>query len=213
MNKKRHEHIIQQVPLDYYQVGVKNNILQKIWHTNKLKNVIAYIPNSSQKILDVGCASGWFISEITKKFQKSRCYGVDLYREAIQQATKLYPNIHFKVADAHKLPFKEKTFDLIICTEVLEHVDDPETVFLEIKRVLKKGGRAIVELDSGSLLFSASWYLWRKFVGKVWNDSHLHSFNVKKLEQLSRRCGFLVISKRRFNFGMAMVFVLLKNEK
>lgn len=106
MNKKIHNHIIQQVPVDYYQVGVKNNIFQKIWHTNKLKNVIDYIPNSSQKILDVGCAGGWFISQVSNKFSKARCFGIDIYEEAITYARKRYPYIEFKIADAHKLRYK-----------------------------------------------------------------------------------------------------------
>lgn len=210
MTKKQHNHIIQQVPVDYYQLGVKNNLFQKMWHLNKLKNVPPYIPISSQKILDVGCASGWFISQISKRFSKTKCFGLDIYDKAIVYAKERYPHIEFKIADAHRIPYKRETFDVVVCTEVLEHVDDPEVVFLEIKRVLKKRGRVIVELDSGSLLFSMVWYLWRKFNGKVWNDSHVHSFNVRKLEQLSKKCGFLVVEKKRFNLGMAMVFVLTK---
>jgi len=47
--------------------------------------------------------------------------------------------------------------------------------------------------------------------GKVWNDSHLHSFNIKKLEKMIKSCGFKILKKEKFNFGMAMVF-LIKNE-
>lgn len=205
-----HSHIIQQVPVDYYQVSIKNNFLQQIWHTNKLKNVLNYIPISSKKILDVGCASGWFVFQVAKAFRKARCFGIDIYKEAIAYAQKEYPHIEFKVADAHKIPYKSSAFDTVICTEVLEHVDDPEAVLLEIKRVLKKRGRLAVELDSASLLFSIVWFAWRKFNGKVWNESHVHSFNIKKLEKLAKKCGFLVVEKKHFNLGMAMVFVLEK---
>jgi len=48
------------------------------------------------------------------------------------------------VADAHNLPFKDGEFELVLCTEVLEHVLDPKKVISEISRVLKPGGRVIL---------------------------------------------------------------------
>jgi len=44
------------------------------------------------------------------------------------------------LADAHKIPFKNKTFDCVICNAVLEHVRQPEIVLSEINRVLKQDG-------------------------------------------------------------------------
>ena len=210
MNDKHSLHVIEQVPVDYYQKGIERNIFQRMWHNNKLKVVLRFIPGFPKKILDVGCASGWFISKISKKFPKAKCYGIDIYDKGIKYAKKIYPKIEFKVADAHKIPYKKNTFDLVICTEVLEHLDNPKSAILEIKRVLKKGGVAVIELDSGNLLFSIVWYLWRKFWGKVWNHSHLHSFNVAKLEQMILSCGLKILKRQGFNLGMAMIFLLRK---
>lgn len=209
MNKHIH-HTIEQVPTNYYQRGIRNNLLQRLWHTNKLNVVLSFIPDIPKKILDVGCASGWFISEIAKKNPKTQCYGVDIYGRAIEYGEKNYPNIKFSLADAHVLPFKKDSFDLVICTEVLEHLDNPQDALMEIRRVLKKGATAIIELDSASLLFSITWFIWRKFYGKVWNDSHLHSFNIKKLERMILNCGFEILDRRKFNFGMAMAFCIRK---
>src|SRR6266508_4139523 len=46
------------------------------------------------------------------------------------------PGLHL-VADAHRLPFKDETFDAVVCTEVFEHLIDPQTAAREIIRVLK----------------------------------------------------------------------------
>ena len=118
MNQKHH-HIIEQVPVDYYQKGIKGNIFQKAWHSNKLEKVLEFIPGTPETILDVGCASGWFISKISKKFPKAKCYGIDIYDKGIKYAKKIYPKIEFKAADAHKIAYVKNTFDLVICTEVL----------------------------------------------------------------------------------------------
>lgn len=205
-----HNHIIEQVPIDYYQKGIENNILQRTWHTNKLAAVVSSIKFKPATILDVGCASGWFISKLAINFPAAKCYGIDIYDKAIAYGKKQYPHITFAMGDAHRTPFKKESFDLVVCTEVLEHVDDPKAVLLEIKRVLKKNGVAIIELDSGSWLFSLSWSLWRKFHGKIWNESHQHSFNIRKLTQMIHGCSYEIVSKKKFNLGMAMVFAIRK---
>lgn len=208
-----HNDIIDQVPPNYYQEGVKHNLLQRLWHTNKLhevNTVISKCVNTPQRILDVGCASGWFLSRIAHMHPKASCYGIDIYDKAIQYGKKRYPKLHLRIGDAHKIPYKSQFFDTVVCTEVLEHVDTPSEVLKEIKRALKKKGIAVIELDSGSILFSIVWYIWRKYAGKVWNDSHLHSFTPQKLERAIRKAGFSLISKKTFNVGMAMIFVIQK---
>lgn len=206
MKKLQHHDVIEQVPLDYYQKGVKNNVFQKAWHTRKLQMVLGQISSPPETILDVGCASGWFLSQVQKKFPKAKCTGIDIYKDAIRYGKKKYPKMSFYVSDAGKLPFKAQSFDLVICTEVLEHVNDPSGVISEMKRVLRKKGQLVIELDSGSILFTIVWYLWGLSRGSVWHHAHLHSFTVRKLENLLKRSGFAIERKRQFNLGMAMVF-------
>ena len=95
-----------QVPVTYYQQGIKYNIFQKLWHTHKInlaKKLLNQIKFDS--CLDVGCASGYMVSEITKSYPKAKYFGIDIYDKAIEHAKKAYPNIEFKVASASKLPF------------------------------------------------------------------------------------------------------------
>ena len=88
MNDKHH-HIIEQVPVDYYQKGIEGNIFQRIWHNNKLKIVLRFIPGTPETILDIGCASGWFISKVSRKFPKAKCFGVDIYDKGVKYAKKI----------------------------------------------------------------------------------------------------------------------------
>ncbi|MGH7246141.1 MAG: class I SAM-dependent methyltransferase [Candidatus Levyibacteriota bacterium] len=205
-----HNHVIEQVPVDYYQKGVKNNFFQKFWHIKKLTIVGSLIPFTPRKILDVGCASGWFLSNIAKKYPKAKCFGIDIYKEAVLYGKKRYPKMSFRQADGHRIPFANNSFDLVICTEVLEHVENPNQMLLEIKRVLSEKGVAIIELDSASILFTTVWFLWTKIHGKVWKHAHLHSFNPKKLERLLKNSGFEIKRKQTFTWGMAMVFLVEK---
>lgn len=202
------EEIWDQVPPDYYQNGIKGNLLQRLWHTRKLKSVIDLVDIEPDNILDVGCASGWFLSEISLTFPKANCVGVDVYKKAIDYGKKRYKELELIQADGHNLPFKNNSFDLVICTEVLEHVVDPEKVLAEVKRVLSNDGIAIVEMDSGNFLFKAVWYLWTNVRNGVWHHSHIYPFDAKKLEKMIIKSGFTIARKKSFNFSMAVAFNL-----
>lgn len=208
------EDIWHQVPADYYQQGVKTNSLQRRWHNGKVDAIINLIVNIKPgTILDVGSASGWFLSEIKKRIPAASCTGIDVYAPAIEYAKKHYPDISFKVADAHKLPIKTSSFDLVLCTEVLEHVVAPEEVVSEIERVLKPGGVAVIEMDSGNILFRLVWYWWTNLRNGVWKDSHIHVFNAAILEDMLKKSNMEIVCRKYFNLSMGVVFLMKKKRR
>lgn len=201
-----------EVPPDYYQKGVKKSILQRKWHFGKLRTTLSLAPQDPQKILDVGCASGWFLHEVSKHFKKAECYGIDIYDDAILYGQKKYKHLHLSLADGHTIPFPKNCFDFVICNEVLEHVENPEKVLFEIKRVLKKNGTAVIEMDSGNWMFRAVWYWWTNIRRGVWHDAHIQTFNTQKLERMIKKCGFQILERKEFNYSMAVAFkVCIKN--
>lgn len=210
---KHLDQILHQVPVDYYQSGVKNSFFQKTWHTNKLKNVLEMIKMANPrpaKILDVGCASGWFLSEVSGNFPKADCHGVDLYKEAVSYGSKRYKKLKLRQSDAHKLPYGDNLFDTIICCEVLEHVENPKQVLIEIGRVITPDGFLVVEIDSGNFLFKLVWYWWTSLRKGVWVDAHVHSFNIQRLNKLFKESGFTLVKEKTFNLSMGVVFLLKK---
>lgn len=200
-----------QVPKDYYQKGIKKNLLQRIWHRNKIKHAKKIIQNLSfNQCLDVGCASGYMISEIAAEYPKATFFGVDVYDKAIKYAKIKYPHIKFYRSPAEKMSFKENSFNLIISYETIEHVQNPPAFLLEIKRVLKKDGTFILAMDSGNLLFKIVWYIWENTTGKVWQNAHLNAFHHSQLEKLIKSSGFKIKKKLLTHFSMEVVFILQK---
>lgn len=211
MKKTKLYKIWNQVPVDYYQKGIKANIFQRTWHINKINTSKKIIANIKFKnCLDVGCASGYMISEIAKDFGKTIYFGVDAYDKAIKYGAKQYPNIKFKVAMAEKLPFKQNCFDLIICYETMEHVNDPRKALSEIKRVLAVNGSVILAMDSGNWMFRAVWEVWERTKGTVWKGAHLNPFHHEELEKLIKQVGLKIKKKFFSHFGMEVIFILSK---
>lgn len=86
------------------------------------------------KILDIGCGMGRLLHE-AGKFTDAKLYGIDISWNAITEATKRYPKINFKVVDAEQLVGK---YDLIINSQTLEHVNDPEKIISRMKECGKR---------------------------------------------------------------------------
>lgn len=211
MNNKNLKIIWNQVPPNYYEEGLRKNLFQYIWHTNKIRTFKKLTRTKQFKnILDVGCAAGTLTDKISQIFPSSYITGVDVYRDAVDFAKKKYPHIKFIKADAHKLPFKNNFFDLVICYETIEHVEKPQEVLKEIRRVVNKNGTAIIIMDSGNLLFRAVWWFWEKTKGKVWQGAHLHPFHHNHLEQVIIGTGFKIQKKHFSHLGMEVSFVLSK---
>lgn len=212
-NPKTLEEIWQQVPPDYYQTGVKTNLLQWIWHTwkwNSMEQFFKDLNPAPLRILDIGCASGYLTSQIAAFFPNSEVCGVDSYKKVIEFGRKTYPNIKFKFADAHKLPFDNQSFDLITCIETLEHLDDPKGAVKEIYRCLKSDGNVLIGQDTDNLLFKIIWMIWTKTRGKVWNNSHIHPNGPRELEQLIKNSGFKIIKREFSHFGLEVFFLFKK---
>ncbi len=211
METKKLKLIWNQVPEDYYEKGWTTNFLQKIWHGNKWRVLQRLLEQNEKKILDVGCASGHITERLRTYLPSASITGIDVSDKFIHFAKKNYSNVKFVIADAHKLPFGNNSFDTIICTEMLEHVVDPGKVMSEIKRCLKQNGKILISMDSGSLLFALAWYLWIRYGrGRVWRGSHLHTFTSRKLKHLIETSGFAIIKEKKGMLGMAVYFKAIK---
>lgn len=105
------------------------------------------------RVLDAGCGAGRHICEAFRR-QGVTVAGVDLkwgdlcktrgYLSALDQDNSGI----WTVAEANiaKLPFADGFFDVVICSEVLEHIDDDKTAVSELLRVLKTGGDLVVSV-------------------------------------------------------------------
>ncbi len=204
------EEILKQVPPDYYESGTKSNLFQKYWHQHKWSNLAKLLENRHTKLLDIGCADGTTAAAIKKLFPKIAITGIDKYANAIKYAIKTKQNITFLHGDAHKLPFRKSSFDIVLAVETLEHLHDPDQALSEINRVLKRKGNLIVIQDTDSMLFRTVWWFWTKWKGSVWNHSHINCLKPKDLTKKIKASGFRILSIKYTNLGME---VLIKAQK
>jgi ubiquinone/menaquinone biosynthesis C-methylase UbiE len=89
-------------------------------------------------VLDVGCGEGYVTNHIRQYKNDINIEGIEYYNDVIQKAKSLHPFIKVSQGSIYNLPFDDKTFDLIVLSEVLEHLEQPEKAIEEIIRVSNK---------------------------------------------------------------------------
>ncbi len=122
-----------------YQKHASTNPLQRFLIDNFYRELIRTIkPLKAKKILDVGCGEGFTLIKLRHAKIGEKLEGVDNSDEALALGKKVNPKLDIKKGNIYKLPYKDSSFDLLICTEVLEHLEDPGRALRELKRVSSK---------------------------------------------------------------------------
>lgn len=95
---------------------------------------------SPLRVLTVGCSAGFIETRLAENVRS--VVGVDIDAPAIQfaQNEHVRDNLQFVVGDAMNLAFPPSAFDVVICSQVYEHVPDASKMMSEILRVLRPGG-------------------------------------------------------------------------
>jgi SAM-dependent methyltransferase len=138
------------------------------------------VPNG--KALDIGCGNGKFIQAMNSlgwQFEgvEFNPVAVDACREA---GLKVFNG------DLQAAGYRGNSFDLITARHVIEHVPDPNNFMREITRILKKGGRLVIETPNSQAL-GRRWFGTKWYANEV--PRHMVLFNPDNLNMLAERHG------------------------
>lgn len=159
--------------------------------------ILALITNpydTPLRVLDVGCACGASLLSIKNKFPMAELHGIELDPGSWSIASKLFEVTQGNVEQ--NLDYPEEFFDYIIFGDVLEHLNQPEAVLVNMKRYLKPGGMilasipnimhisVISELLNGSFTYQDSGILDR---------THLRFFTKAEIIKMFSRAGYEIL--------------------
>jgi SAM-dependent methyltransferase len=180
---------------------LRNNIMDANYVKNQASNLIRLIGSvKGCNVADIGSGKGYLVSELLKR-GASRVTAVDIALPYLCRLEK-NPRVHLVRANSENLPFQEE-FDVIVSTDVMEHVLNLGSFLHSINRALKKGGKFGIRVPYREDLLSYSTLL-----GCPYRFVHLRGFNRGLLKDCLERAGFKVkrFSLDGFGFGMPQGF-------
>lgn len=151
----------------------------------------------SGKILDIGCGSGEFLSLMNKTGMD--CFGVDpgLSSKDISKNNDL----HLVKGELKEAEYPSNFFDVITMNHSFEHVLDPLETLTEIKKILKRGGTAIIGVPQSS---SLAFFLFGKNWVNLDTPRHLFIYNPSTLRMYANKVG-LEVKKIRYCSGSLQI--------
>ena len=115
----------------------------RLWDTCEAEIVLAELPMTG-RVLDAGCGYGRYAGLIATHGLKYVGIDVSNVQVALARATHPHSAPHLFVGDLVSMPFPDETFDLVVCTRVLNHGVALDAVAHEFARVLRPGGRVVI---------------------------------------------------------------------
>jgi SAM-dependent methyltransferase len=155
------------IPIDFGQGGLRKS--------SKGKLIAFSLIDSKRKglALDLGCREGYWSKRI-------EALG---YEVASIDIEKRYHKC--TVMDANKpLPFPDQSFDLVWSSEVIEHLDSPQKIMTELKRILKPGGQIILTTPNSYFWLFKLLSLFGQTPKKLQRSDHKHFFNLSNIKEI-----------------------------
>lgn len=168
----------------------------------RARNVFSLIPKNRQyaRILDAGSGSGVFSFELGRRFPEARVLGIDFQKEAIEACMCIaektgVTNVEFRQEQIENMR-ENNTFDLVLCVDILEHIEDDLRALRGLSKAAAPGGILVLHVPA----------LYRRY--PVWKKSlnfdvetHVRvGYSPKEIREKVRQAGFL-ICESGFTYG------------
>ncbi len=160
-----------------------------------------------KKILEIGCGTGNLLNLLSN--HDFELYGSDYSKDYLIKAKQKNPDIEFfqgDLTDTNMWSKHQQAYDSIICSEVLEHLEDDLKALQIINSLLKTNGVLIITVPASMLLYS-------EFDKKI---GHCRRYSMDSICDTVKRAGFDIEKSRFWNFlgmfGWLLLFKLLKQD-
>lgn len=148
---------------------------------------VAALEKKTQRIIDLGCGPGFTIAAVAEKFPRCEFIGIDFSTEAITEAKNRMPNHQWLEADATSA-INIAPADLVVCTEVIEHVDNPKDLAANLIELCRPGGSLVLTTQAGHV------HATERAVG------HLRHFSATQLREILESAGWVSVMVTRWGW-------------
>ena len=126
------------------------SLLVRYVERKRVRRILALLaPRFDDRVLEIGCGAGNILAQVRTK----RRFGMDLAESLLAKAARRLERHGALVqGDAEHLPFRDCTWERVYCSEVLEHLPSPAAALAEMRRIVARGGVAVVSVPNERLI-------------------------------------------------------------
>ena len=157
------------------------------WHIAKRQLIRDFLPAQYQRVLVLGVGGGCLCREL--KQSGFHVVGLDVSKMTCDHVQEKYGVETVQHNLEEGLPFKQKSFDAIIITDVLEHIRDDQQLIKSMHRCLKPGGRLLLTVPA----YRHIWSYWDERL------MHFRRYNFHHLRKMIEADGFMIKKISFFN--------------
>jgi dolichol-phosphate mannosyltransferase len=156
--------------------------LQRYWQQTRVRIIRDMLEGQTESILDVGCGSSKLLQSLPSAI------GLDMRLDKLRFMQRT--NRLLMAGDLARLPFADASFDTVICSQVIEHVQH-DNVLAELKRVLKAGGRLILGTpDYATWQWRLIEPIYHRVLPRAYADKHVTQYTRGQLKRMLDDAGF-----------------------
>lgn len=193
---------------DNYRKHTHKNPIQRLLLRNFFRNLLSLISKKQvNSILDVGCGEGFTLNRLKEQGIGKELEGIEYLQTAIDLGKEMYPDIKITKGSIYRLPYKDNSFDLVLCTEVLEHLENPGNALKELVRVSRK--YLVISVPNEPFFMFAQLARgknWSRFGNDVEHINHWTMYGFPKFVKRNAGTGIKILAKR-YPFAWTMLFL------
>ncbi len=185
------------------------HLKDKSYYANARLEMLQFIPNDAQKILEVGCGEGKFSALLTE--QGKETWAIEPDPESAKIAAKGLTKVFHGTIDAKLSEIPDNSFDVIVMNDVIEHLTEPWDDIQKLKSKLKEDGVFISSIPNVRyaknlfhVLFKRDW----KYADdRILDITHYRFFTKKSIRRLWEENGYSVQRMKGINRTKSFAYV------
>ncbi len=180
---------------DHLSKYTNPNIFRKRFVKGFVRDVIElYRKTNGKSILDIGCAEGYVLNQIHENFPDVRCEGLDISEESLACGRKHFPGLSLRQGDLLDPETEGGSYDVITCTEMLEHTPDTASALASLRRRCR--GYLITSVPNEPWFRIANFVSGRHMMRLGNTPGHVNNWSRAKFSGLLVDAGFEIVDRR-----------------
>ena len=149
-----------------------------------------------EKLIDIGCGPGAFLTEVQDNFPNVKLSALDLSEKMIEETkARLSGNVDAFVGDSEKMPLVDEQYQVVTCNMSIHHYPHPQQAVNEMYRILQRGGYLLLnDLDCAAPIRAVTNFIFPRL-----NTGDVKMYNREEILKLMKGAGFRKVKYRKIS--------------